>query len=104
MEARREVRTPDAVAQTSATTGAPDTLAGTVAPSVQAAVLDAVPGTSAAAGEVPSAPKKRRVERRKKFRKRKSPYVESEDEESSADENASFPTRFSPRNKRGYKY
>ena len=53
---------------------------------------------------VPSAPKRSRKAKSKKYRKRKSPYVESDTEGSSADEQASFPTRFSPRNKRGYRF
>ena len=68
------------------------------------------PGSSASSVDrghpdyVPSGPKRSRKETTRKFRKRKSPYVESEEEESSADEEAAFPTRFSPRNKRGYRY
>ena len=93
--------------------GAAVPLPGSSAPSTPTAPVsrtavarrDPVAGTSSSA--VPSAPKRSRIERRKKFRKRKSPYVESDsdsEEDSSADENASFPTRFSPRNKRGYRY
>ena len=55
--------------------------------------------------KTPSAPKKRRVVKRRKYRKRKSPYVMSEDSNSSPDDDDhQFPTRFSPRNKRGYRY
>ena len=53
----------------------------------------------------PTPPKKRRAMRRKKkYQKRKSPYVMSEEEPSSTDEDHSFPTRFSPRNAKGYRY
>ena len=55
----------------------------------------------------PSAPKKRRVMKRRKCRKRKSPYVMSSDSNTSLDEDDDeheFPTRFSPRNKRGYRF
>ena len=54
---------------------------------------------------VPSAPKRSRKQKAaKKCRKRKSPYVESEEDISSTDEEREFPTRFSPRNKRGYRF
>ena len=53
---------------------------------------------------VPSPPKRSRKAKTKKFRKRKSPYVESDDESSSSEEEHQFPTRFSPRNKRGYRF
>ena len=53
----------------------------------------------------PSAPEKRRVVKRRKYRKRKSPYVMSEGSNSSPDDDDhQFPTRFSPRNKRGYRF
>ena len=54
--------------------------------------------------DVPSPPKRSRKAKSKRFRKRKSPYVESEEDPSSADEEQEFPTRFSPRNKRGYRF
>ena len=53
---------------------------------------------------VPSPPKRSRKAKSKRCRKRKSPYVESEEDPSSADEEQELPTRFSPRNKRGYRF
>ena len=56
----------------------------------------------------PSPAKKRRVMKRRKCRKRKSPYEMSSDSNTSPeeddDDDHQFPTRFSPRNKRGYRY
>ena len=53
---------------------------------------------------VPSPPKRSRKVTSKRYRKRKSPYVESDEDPSSVDEEEQLPTRFSPRNKRGYRF
>ena len=78
-----------------------------VQPQPQRGSTDPQPGTSNSRSDpnyVPSAPKRSRKSKSKKYRKRKSPYEESDTEGSSADEEPEFPTRFSPRNKRGYRF